>query len=123
MVQLGAYLSGEIPTNIRHFALCWSVLQGVEVIADVGGMFKGNPVGDGTLRNGGAKPVGMSDDPVGHKAAVGAAGHAHAGGVDHGIGLEHDVGKLHQVVVVIGAVMAQTSAKASPFPSEPRGLQ
>ena len=87
------------------------MLHQVEVVADVGGVLKGNPVGDGTLGNGGTKPVCMADNPVGHKAAVGAAGHAHAGGVDHGIGLEHDVGKLHQVVVVVGAVMAPDVGK------------
>lgn len=42
-------------------------------------MFKGHPVGDGALGCGGMEPVGMSDDPVRHKSAVGTSGNTETG--------------------------------------------
>ena len=75
-------------------------------VADVSGVGKRHPVGDAPLGGCTGEPVGVADDPVGHKAAVAAAGNSHAGGVDGRVFGDDRIGELHQVVVVIGAIGA-----------------
>ena len=77
-----------------------------EVHPDVRYPVKADPVGDRPLGSGADKPVGVADDPVGHKAAVAAAGLADLRPVDLGVGVQHRVGEVHQVLVVGLAVMA-----------------
>ena len=73
-------------------------------MSDIGGMFKGNPVGDGTLGNSSLKAVGMSDDPVCHESAVGATGFADTLFIDLRVSLENFIGEVHQVLVIYGSV-------------------
>ena len=54
----------------------------------------------------------MADDPVGHEAAVAAAGLADAIGVDGGIGFEDRIGKVHQVLIVYVPVAAPDVRKS-----------
>ena len=80
----------------------------IVVVADVGGQALADKVGDGALGGHRGKAVGVADHPVGHKAAVAAAGHADSGRVDLRIFCQHHVGELHQVVVVQHAVARAT---------------
>ena len=77
-----------------------------EVRADVGHAVEARPVGDGALAGAGAEAVGVADDPVGHKAAVGAAGFKEIIRIHLGIAFERRVAERHEVVEVHRAVFA-----------------
>ena len=48
----------------------------------------------------------MGDDPVGHKSAVGAAGHGQALGINLGIAGQGGVGEIHEVLIICFTVPA-----------------
>ena len=77
-----------------------------EVGADVGHAVEARPVRDRALAGAGAEAVGVADDPVGHKAAVGAAGFEEVICVHLGILLERRVAERHQIIEVDRAVLA-----------------
>ena len=75
-------------------------LVGGKVAADVGDAAEAEPVRYGPLGRAAAEPVRMADDPVGHEAAVAAAGLADPLGVDGGIGRQDRVTEGHEVLIV-----------------------
>ena len=91
-----------------------------KVLSNVRGKPKAHPVGDGALGRGGGEPVGVADDPVGHKAAIAAPGDAQPFLIDLGILFQHTVRKGHQVVVINGAVFSpQVGKLVAPAVSAP----
>ena len=79
--------------------------------ADIGNAIEADPVGDAPLGGGAAEAVCVADDPVGHKAAVAAAGDGHTPLVDLGIARQHRVGKVHQVLIFRLTVAAPDVSK------------
>ena len=77
-----------------------------KVRANVGHAVKACPVRDRALAGAGAEAVGVADDPVGHEAAVGAAGLKEVVCVHLGITRERRVAEGHEVVKVDRAVLA-----------------
>ena len=73
-------------------------------MSDIGVVLKGYPVGDGTLGSGGMEPVGMSDDPVCHESAVGAACDTEMFRIDHRVPFQDFIREIHQVLIVHSSV-------------------
>ncbi len=81
-------------------------------IADVRHAIEGKPVGDGTLGGGAGKAVGVSDDPVGHKTAVGAACDGHALFINLRIAFQYSVGEVHEILIINLAVFSPDIRKS-----------
>lgn len=79
-------------------------LVGGEIVTDVRGPEKGQPTGDAALGGGRLELGVMADDPVGHIAAVGAAGDAKPLHVDIRISVQDFIREIHQVGVVDGPI-------------------
>ena len=77
-----------------------------EVGADIGYAVKARPVRYGALAGAGAEAVGVADDPVGHKSAVGAAGLEEVIAVHLRVSGERRVAEGHEIVEIHRAVFA-----------------
>ena len=78
---------GLLPKKLHILSCIGALVVYDKGVADIRVVLKGYPVGDGTLGYGCFEAVGVAHDPVGHEAAVGAAGNAHTGCIDLGISL------------------------------------
>lgn len=78
---------GLLPEKLHILSCIGALVVYDKGVADIRVVLKGYPVGDGTLGYGCFEAVGVAHDPVGHEAAVGAAGNAHTGCIDLGISL------------------------------------
>ena len=103
---LHIFQRGQSPELFRVVVDVSVTLVPGKVEADVRHAVEAEPVGDGPLGGGAAEPVRVADDPVGHKAAVAAAGLADPGRVDLGVLGQHRVGEVHQVDIIRVPVVA-----------------
>ena len=103
--HLGGVLQGRLLPEQAHGVInVAAVLVGDRGEAHVGIAPEGEHVGDGPLRGGAGEAVSVADDPVGQKAAVGAAGDGHTLRVNLGPCLQGGIVKGHQAFVVQRAV-------------------
>ena len=77
-----------------------------EAVANVGHAVEAEPVGDGALGGGAGEPVCVSNDPVGHKSAIGAASDSQPLPVDLRIPGQDCVSEVHEVAVVRLSIVA-----------------
>src|SRR6266481_7618027 len=79
-------------------------------VGAIAGAVVGNEIGNTAQSDRGFEAIGVTHDPVGHKAAITAAGHAHSIVIDPGVLLQRDVQAIHDVLVIFAAPFAHDTA-------------
>src|SRR6266498_2359547 len=70
----------------------------------------GNEIGKAAQRHRGFEAIGVTDDPIGHKATIAAPGHAHAVLIDPGISLQRGIKTIHYILIILATPLARDTA-------------